>query len=260
MTDAPMGRPLLEVDGLTVTFPGPEGRLAVVRDFSLAMGREKIGIVGESGSGKSITARSILGLVRSPGEVTARRLVLDGTDLLALKPGGWRSLRGRKVGMILQDPKFSLNPVQRIGDQIEETMRLHERIARSERRARALAMLEAVGIEDPERVYRAYPHELSGGMGQRAMIAAMLVSSPDLLIADEPTSALDVTVQKTILDQLGRMTGELGTAVMLITHDLGLAAERASRVVVMNRGRIVEQGPARQILPTLSRDAAWESA
>ena len=284
MSEAAGNRPLLDVDGLTVTFPGPEGRLAVVRDVSLAMGREKIGIVGESGSGKSITARSILGLVRSPGEVTARRLVLDGTDLLALKPGGWRSLRGRKVGMILQDPKFSLNPVQRIGDQIEETMRLHERTARSERRARALAMLEAVGIEDPERVYRAYPHELSGGMGQRAMIAAMLVSSPDLLIADEPTSALDVIVREQVLRLLDRLVVERGLGLVLISHDLPMVARFCDRILVMHSGRVVETLDAKhlaaaahpytrgllaclpsaatrgRLLPTLARDAGWESA
>jgi peptide/nickel transport system ATP-binding protein len=272
------------VDGLTVTFPSPEGRLAVVRDFALTMGREKIGIVGESGSGKSITARSILGLVREPGAVTARRLRLDGTDLLALDASGWRALRGRKVGMILQDPKFSLNPVQRIGDQIEETLRLHERTSRSERRARALAMLEAVGIEDPERMYRAYPHELSGGMGQRAMIAAMLVSSPDLLIADEPTSALDVIVREQVLRLLDRLVAERGLGLILISHDLPMVARFCDRILVMYRGRVVETLDARRLsdaahpytrgllaclpsaatrgrlLPTLARDAAWEIA
>jgi peptide/nickel transport system ATP-binding protein len=276
--------PLLDVDGLTVTFPSPEGRLAVVRDFALAMGREKIGIVGESGSGKSITARAVLGLVRAPGAVTARRLALDGTDLLALDARGWRALRGRKVGMILQDPKFSLNPVQRIGDQIEETMRLHERIGRAGRRARALAMLEAVGIDDPERVYRAYPHELSGGMGQRAMIAAMLVSSPDLLIADEPTSALDVIVREQVLRLLDRLVAERGLGLILISHDLPMVARFCDRILVMYRGRVVESLDAKhldsashpytrgllacfpspasrgRLLPTLSRDPAWERA
>jgi peptide/nickel transport system ATP-binding protein len=275
--------PLLDVEGLTVTFPGEGGPVTVVRDFGLAMGREKVGIVGESGSGKSITARSILGLVRHPGRMTARKMMLAGTDLLSLDPKGWRDVRGRKVGMILQDPKFSLNPVKRIGNQIEETLRLHGTGDRASRRARALETLQAVGIEDPERVYRAYPHELSGGMGQRAMIAAMLVSSPELLIADEPTSALDVIVREQVLRLLDQIAVERGLGLILISHDLPMVARFCDRIVVMYRGRVVEtlrarelhaaehpytQGllaclpsPAKrgQMLPTLSRDAAWEA-
>ena len=284
MTEPHGGRPLLSVEGLTVTFPAPEGPHAVVRDFALTMGREKIGIVGESGSGKSITARSILGLVRHPGRVTARRMELDGTDLLSLTPKGWREVRGKRVGMILQDPKFSLNPVKRIGTQIEETMRLHERIGRAGRRARAVAMLEAVGIDDPERAYRAFPHELSGGMGQRAMIAAMLVSSPNLLIADEPTSALDVIVREQVLRLLDRLVAERGLGLVLISHDLPMVARFCDRILVMYRGRVVEDVRASELhaathpytrgllaclpsaqsrgrmLPTLSREAAWETA
>ena len=284
MTEPQGGRPLLAVEGLTVTFPAPEGPHAVVRDFELTMGREKIGIVGESGSGKSITARSILGLVRHPGRVTARRMELDGTNLLSLSPKGWREVRGKRVGMILQDPKFSLNPVKRIGHQIEETLRLHERVDRGERRRRALEILQAVGIDDPERAYRAYPHELSGGMGQRAMIAAMLVSSPDLLIADEPTSALDVIVREQVLRLLDRLVGERGLGLILISHDLPMVARFCDRILVMYQGRVVETVRASELhsaihpytrgllaclpssqsrgrmLPTLNREASWESA
>ncbi|HEY8383437.1 MAG TPA: ABC transporter ATP-binding protein [Microvirga sp.] len=276
--------PLLDVEGLTVTFPAAEGRLPVVRDFALTMGREKIGIVGESGSGKSITARSILGLVRPPGQVTARRMQLGGTDLTSLTPKGWRDIRGKQVGMILQDPKFSLNPVKRIGGQIEETLRLHDSIGRRERRRRALETLHAVGIDDPERVYRAFPHELSGGMGQRAMIAAMLVSSPDLLIADEPTSALDVIVREQVLRLLDHLVSQRGLGLILISHDLPMVARFCDRILVMYHGRVVEQVRASELhaanhpytrglldclpkagsrgcmLPTLSRDAAWEQA
>ncbi len=279
-----MTQPLLQVDGLTVTFPTPSGPVSVVRDFSLTMGREKIGIVGESGSGKSMTARAILGLVRPPGQVTARDLQLEDTDLTSLSPRGWRALRGKKAGMILQDPKFSLNPVKRIGNQIEETLRLHEPIGRSERRARALAILEDVGIDDPIRVYKAYPHELSGGMGQRAMIATMLVSSPTLLIADEPTSALDVIVREQVLRLLDTLVTERGLGLILISHDLPMVARFCDRILVMYRGRVVESLDARNLdtathpytrgllaclpspatrghmLPTLSRDPSWESA
>jgi len=279
-----MTSPLLHVDGLTVTFPTPEGPLSVVRDFALTMGREKVGIVGESGSGKSMTARATMGLVRAPGTVTARAMRLQDTDLLKLSQRGWRDLRGRKAGMILQDPKFSLNPVKRIGAQIEETMRLHERVGRRERRDRALAILEAVGIDDPRRVYDAFPHELSGGMGQRAMIATMLVSSPDLLIADEPTSALDVIVREQVLRLLDKLVAERGLGLILISHDLPMVARFCDRILVMYRGRVVESLDARHLheakhpytrgllaclpspasrgrmLATLSRDAAWETA
>ncbi|HLM39129.1 MAG TPA: ABC transporter ATP-binding protein [Microvirga sp.] len=279
-----MTQPLLHVDGLNVTFNTSGGPLVAVRDFSLSMGREKIGIVGESGSGKSMTARAVLGLVREPGRVTARTLRLNETDLLSLSPHGWRALRGKKVSMILQDAKFSLNPVKRTGNQIEETLRLHERMSRRERRERALAILQAVGIDDPARVYQAFPHELSGGMGQRAMIAIMLVSSPDLLIADEPTSALDVIVREQVLRLLNTLVAERGLGLILISHDLPMVARFCDRILVMYRGRVVETLDAKnlgaashpytrgllaclpspvtrgQMLPTLSRDPAWEDA
>ncbi len=275
---------LLAVDGLDVRFPTPQGMAHVVRGVSFAMGREKLGIVGESGSGKSMTARAILGLVRRPGVVAARRLQLGSTDLAALSPDGYRRLRGKRATMILQDPKFSLNPVQRIGRQIEETILLHERTSAAERRARALAMLAAVRIDDPQRVYDAYPHELSGGMGQRAMIAAMLVGDPELLIADEPTSALDVLVRDQVLALIDDLAARRGFGLILISHDLNMVARFCDRIIVMHRGRVVETLAAGALsearhpytrglvaclpgratrgrdLPVLARDAAWEDA
>lgn len=282
MTDA--GRPLLDVEGLTVAFPSPHGEIAVVRDVSFSMGREKIGIVGESGSGKSMTARALMGLVPRPGRMTARRLRLGDTDLGGLDAAGWRGLRGRRIGMILQDPKYSLNPVQRIGAQIEETLMLHGDFTRAERRTRALEVLAAVGIEDPERIHGAFPHELSGGMGQRAMIAVMLVLSPELLIADEPTSALDVIVREQVLALIDRLQAERGLGLILISHDLPMVARFCDRIIVMYRGRVVESLASRHLdearhpytrgliaclpspgargrdLPVLRRDPAWEAA
>ena len=278
-----MTEPLLDVEGLNVTFPTPQGEARVVRDFALTMGREKIGIVGESGSGKSMTARAILGLVRRPGIVTARRMRLGGTDLTTLAPADYRKLRGKRAAMILQDPKFSLNPVQRIGRQIEETILLHENVSAAERKARALAMLTAVGIDDPARVYAAYPHELSGGMGQRAMIATMLVGSPELLIADEPTSALDVLVRDQVLALIDDLARKNGFGLILIAHDLNMVARFCNRILVMYRGRVVETLASNALsdakhpytqglvaclpsaltrgrdLPVLARDAAWEA-
>jgi len=279
MADAP----LLDVDGLTVTFPSSQGDTAVVRDVSLTMGREKIGIVGESGSGKSMTARALVGLVRRPGRVTSKRMRLGDVDLAALDERGFRAIRGKRIAMILQDPKFSLNPVQQVGRQIEETLLLHASMSGAARRERALDMLAEVGIDDPARVYKAYPHELSGGMGQRAMIAAMLVGSPDLLIADEPTSALDVMIRDQVLALMERLAQERGFGLVIISHDLNMVARFCDRIVVMYRGRIVEtlssgalhaathpytQGlvaclPGRRTrhrdLPVLSRDPSWEA-
>jgi peptide/nickel transport system ATP-binding protein len=279
----PAEAPLLSVEGLTVTFPSRAGPLAVVRDVSFQMGRERIGIVGESGSGKSMTARALMGLVAKPGQVEARRLAFGDTDLAALDAKGWRALRGRRIGMILQDPKHALNPVLRIGAQIEETLVLHGGFTRAERREKALAVLAAVGIDDPARVHAAFPHELSGGMGQRAMIAIMLVSSPDLLIADEPTSALDVIVREQVLFLIGKLQAERGMGLILISHDLPMVARFCDRIIVMYRGRIVETVESRHLaaarhpytqgliaclpspasrgrdLPVLARDPAWET-
>ncbi|MFI4995767.1 MAG: ATP-binding cassette domain-containing protein, partial [Hyphomicrobiales bacterium] len=185
--------PLLEVEDLDVTFEGGRAPLRAVRDVSFTLRRERLGIVGESGSGKSTTGRALLGLLPQSAKVSARRMSFEGTQLLGLSAGGWRKLRGRRMSMVMQDPKFSLNPVLKVGKQIMETLRLHSDVSSAEAKRQALAMLEAVRIRDPESVFHLHPHQLSGGMGQRVMIAAMLIAEPDLLIADEPTSALDVT-------------------------------------------------------------------
>jgi len=209
-----------------------------VRGVSFAMGREKLGIVGESGSGKSQTGRAILGLTE--GLVQAEALRFKDLDLLTLGRRPRRALRGGGIGMVMQDPKFSLNPVMRVGKQLVEALQAHERVSVREAQQQALAMLKAVQIDDPERVYRAFPHELSGGMGQRAMIAMMLLPGPDLLIADEPTSALDVTVQQTVLRILDRLVVDRGMGLILISHDLDLVATFCDRILVMYAGRIVE--------------------
>ncbi len=193
---------LLSVENLRVTFPSDQGPVEVVRGLSFTLGRERLGIVGESGSGKSMTGRAIMGLVPAPGRVTADQMTFDGRDLRNLSEDAMRDLRGTAMSMVLQDPKFSLNPVIRIGEQIEEAMAVHGTLGRRERRERMLEALAAVRIKDPERVARLFPHEVSGGMGQRAMIAMMVVLEPTLMIADEPTSALDVSVRGQVLDIL----------------------------------------------------------
>ena len=233
-------RPLLTVENLWVRFSGRTGPVEAVRGVGFAMGREKLGIVGESGSGKSMTGRSILRLVPPPGRVTAGRLDFDGVDLGALDDAGMRRIRGRRISMVMQDAKFSLNPVMTVGQQIDEAYRAHAEVAPPEARRRTLDMLAAVRIRDPERVYRAYPHELSGGIGQRAMIAMMLSPDPDLLIADEPTSALDVTVQLQVLAILDDLVSRRGMGLIFISHDLNLVASFCDRVLIMYAGRIVE--------------------
>ncbi len=271
--------PLLAVDNLRIAFPSRTGPVEVVRGVSFTLGRERLGIVGESGSGKSQTGRALLGLTPVSGKATADRLEFDGIDLRRADAKLWRSLRGARLSMVMQDPKFSLNPVMTIGRQIEEAVRLHG--GASEARDRSLAMLEAVQIRDPKRVMAAYPHELSGGMGQRAMIAMMLVTEPDLLIADEPTSALDVTVQVEVLRILDRLVSERGMGLIFISHDLRLVSTFCDRVLVMYAGQVVEEIAAADLgsathpytrgllhclprieggvrpLPTLTRDAAW---
>jgi peptide/nickel transport system ATP-binding protein len=239
--------PLLSVEDLHVRFPGRVSTVEAVRGVSFDVGREKLGIVGESGSGKSMTGRAILRLVPPPGRVTARRLVFEGTDLLAASEAEMREIRGRRIAMVLQDPKFSLNPVMPVGDQVAEALRVHSGASWREARRRALEMLEAVRIRDPERVYRAYAHEVSGGMGQRAMIAMMLAAGPDLLIADEPTSALDVTVQMQVLAILDDLVTERGMGLVFISHDLNLVASFCDRVLIMYAGRIVETCRARDL-------------
>ena len=233
--------PLLEVEDLNVSFPGRGGITRAVRNASFSLGRERLGIVGESGSGKSTTGRALLGLVSAPGAVTAERMSFAGQDLRGLTDADWQRLRGRRMSMVMQDPKYSLNPVLKIGEQIEETYRLHRRSSQGEARKRALAMLEAVKIRDPDLVYHLYAHQLSGGMGQRAMIAMMLIAEPDLLIADEPTSALDVTVQNEVLRILDNLVADRGMGLIFISHNLTIVGSFCDRVLVMYGGRIVEE-------------------
>jgi peptide/nickel transport system ATP-binding protein len=276
-----MNAPLLEVDDLRVRFHLRTGIVEAVRGVSFQLGRERLGIVGESGSGKSQTGRAILGLTPPPGEVTAKRLAFDGIDLLTASRRTLRALRGGRISMVMQDPKYSLNPVMTIGEQIIEAYRAHRKAGRGEARDKALAMLEAVKMRDPGRVFALYPHEVSGGMGQRAMIAMMLVTDPDLLIADEPTSALDVTVQMEVLRILDELVSERGMGLIFISHDLKLVSSFCNRVLVMYAGHVVEELEARHLreakhpytqglmrclptlkddmrpLPTLDRDPAW---
>jgi len=238
---------LLTVDDLRVTFPTRAGTINAVRGVSFTLGRERLGIVGESGSGKSQTGRAIMGLTPAHAAISANTLNFDGIDLLAASVKERRALRGNRISMILQDPKYSLNPVMSIGRQIVETLRAHQRVSRAEARRRALDMLAAVQIRDPERVYDLHPHEVSGGMGQRAMIAMMLITGPELLIADEPTSALDVTVQLDVLRILDNLVRDRGMGLIFISHDLRLVSSFCDRVMVMYAGRIVEEIAAKDL-------------
>ncbi len=276
------GKAVLEVEDLRVSFPNRDGgRTEAVRGVSFTLGRERLGIVGESGSGKSQTGRAILGLTAPEGLVTAKRLEFHGVDLLRCTPQQRREMRGGRISMVLQDPKYSLNPVMTIGDQVVETLRAHTRISAKDARARALAALVAVQIDQPERVYGLYPHEVSGGMGQRAMIAMMLIADPELLIADEPTSALDVTVQLQVLAILDALVVRRGMGLIFISHDLRLVSTFCDRILVMYAGKIVEEvsagnlaaaqhpytqgllnclprlGDNRHPLPTLDRQPEW---
>ncbi len=272
---------LLEIENLRVSFDTEAGPVEAVRGISFGVNRERVAIVGESGSGKSVTGRSILRLVRPPGRVTADTLRFDGQDLLSLSERKMRAIRGQRIAMVMQDPKFALNPVMTIGDQMTEGLRRRDGLSRRKATARAIDMLAAVQIRDGERVMRAYPHEMSGGMGQRVMIAMMLIPDPDLLIADEPTSALDVTVQAEVLAILDDLVKERGMGLIFISHDLRLVSRFCDRVLVMYLGKIVERLDARDLesaqhpytrgllnclpsiggdrsaLPVLDRDAAW---
>jgi len=231
---------LVRVENLCVSFPGHNKTVEAVRGLSFSVGRERVGIVGESGSGKSLTGRAILRLIRPPGIMTADKIEFNGIDLMSLTEKQMRDIRGHKISMVMQDPKYSLNPVQRVGEQIAEAYRVHNRTSKKQARQRALDMLESVQIRDPERVYNTYPHEVSGGMGQRIMIAMMLAPEPDLLIADEPTSALDVTVQMQVLGVMDKLVREKGMGLIFISHDLNLVASFCDRVIIMYAGRIVE--------------------
>lgn len=276
-----MSGALLEVEDLSVSFPGRSGITRAVRNVSFTLGRERLGIVGESGSGKSTTGRALLGLIPRPGIVTARKMEFSGENLLAHTDADWQRLRGRRMSMIMQDPKYSLNPVMKVGRQIGETCRLHLGSDSRDAQRRSLAMLEAVKIRDPEMVYHLYPHQLSGGMGQRAMIAMMLVAEPDFLIADEPTSALDVTVQNDVLRILDDLVRDRGMGLIFISHNLTVVSSFCDRVVIMYGGKIMEQCEARKLnearhpytraliaaapsldeakaeLATVARDPAW---
>ncbi|MDJ0387992.1 ABC transporter ATP-binding protein [Roseomonas sp. E05] len=272
---------LVEIRDLRVDFPTPTGFTHAVRGVSFSLGREKLGIVGESGSGKSVTGRALMRLLPEAARVRAGALRFDGIDILGASERQMRSLRGGRIGLIMQDPKFSLNPVMTVGNQIAEAWLAHQKGGRREAREAALALLEQVRIRDPKRVLESYPHEVSGGMGQRVMIAMMLAPNPDLLIADEPTSALDASVQAEILKLIEDLVSARGMGLMLISHDLPLVSRFCDRVVVMYAGQVMEELPARDLhraqhaytrgllecmpslshkrarLPTLSRDPSW---
>ncbi len=273
--------PLLRIKDLSVTFDTPRGQVKAVRGVTFNLGRERLGIVGESGSGKSQTGRAILKLIAGNGRVTADRIEFDGLDIINASERDMRSIRGARISMIMQDPRYSLNPVVKVGDQIAEAYRIHSRVSPREARIKALEMLETVQIRDHEKVYALYPHEVSGGMGQRIMIAMMLIPNPDIIIADEPTSALDVTVQMQVLGLLDDMVRDRGMGLILISHDLGLVSSFCDRVIVMYGGRVMEvleankmdkaqhpytkglmncsprlQDP-KAVLPTLQRDPNW---
>lgn len=275
--------PLLTVENLKVGFPTRTGLVEAVRGVSFTLGKERLGIVGESGSGKSQTGRAIMGLTPKHANITADRLNFAGHDLLSLSDKERRTIRGKRIAMILQDPKYSLNPVMKIGRQIVETLRTHEPVGSAEAKRRALEMLEAVQIRNPERVFELYPHEVSGGMGQRVMIAMMLVCGPELLIADEPTSALDVTVQLEVLGILDKLVRERGMGLIFVSHDLRLVSSFCDRVNVMYAGKVVEElssanlseakhpytqgllnclpkiGESRHPLPVLERKVEWRA-
>ena len=239
---------LLDVQHLSVTF-GSKEAAPVVNDVSLAIAPgETLGLVGESGSGKSVTAFSILRLLQPPGQVTGGRVIFEGQDLLALPEREMRAIRGARISLIFQEPMSALNPVMRVGDQIAEAITAHEAVSRTVARSRAVELMDAVRITDPARRVRDYPHQLSGGMRQRVMIAIALARRPPLVIADEPTTALDVTIQAQMLDLLRELQARYHLALLLITHDFGVVAEMADRVAVMRAGRILEDGPVRQIL------------
>jgi len=239
---------LLSVRNLRVTFDTETGPVEAVRGVSFDLGRERLGIVGESGSGKTMTGRSVLRLIRPPGRIEADAMTFDGIDIANASESQMRALRGPRMAMVMQDPKYSLNPVMKVGAQLMEGLRQRDRTGRAEAYAKAVTALEAVQIRDPARVMEAYPHELSGGMGQRVMLAMMLIPNPDLLIADEPTSALDVTVQAEVLSILDRLVRDRGMGLIFISHDLRLVARFCDRVLVMYKGRVVEEIAARDLM------------
>jgi peptide/nickel transport system ATP-binding protein len=272
---------MVRIENLTISFPSPQGMSQAVRGVSMNLGAEKLGIVGESGSGKSLTARALLRLLPPAARVTADRLEFDGIDILKASERDMRAIRGKRAGLILQDPKYSLNPIMTAGSQIAEAWRNQRKGSAREAREAAIDLLAQVQIRDPRRVADSYPHELSGGMGQRVMIAMMLAPDPELLIADEPTSALDASVQAEILRLMEDLVSRRGMGLILISHDLPLVSHFCDRVAVMYAGRVVEELAAHDLvraqhaytrglldclptlshpktrLPVMSRDPAW---
>ena len=272
---------LLSVKDLQVTFDTHRGPVHAVRGVSFDLGRERLGIVGESGSGKSQTGRALLRLSAGNGRITSDRMEFDGIDLMKASERDMRKIRGARISMIMQDPRYSLNPVVKVGDQITEAFLIHSKATKREAREHAMEMLATVQIREPEKVYEMYPHQVSGGMGQRVMIAMMLIPNPDIIIADEPTSALDVTVQMQVLALLDDMVRDRGMGLILISHDLNLVASFCDRVLVMYAGQVMEvieagnlhdaQHPytkgllscvpelqhPQDMLPVLKRDANW---
>ncbi|HWY89778.1 MAG TPA: ABC transporter ATP-binding protein [Solirubrobacteraceae bacterium] len=254
----PAEESLLRVEDLRVTYATEDGTVQAVDGISYELGRGRtLGIVGESGSGKTVAALSVLGLTRAEGATVSGRVSFEGRDLLALEESELRAIRGDEIAMVFQDPLSSLHPMYRVGAQIVEAIRAHRDIAKAPARARAIELLELVGIPEPSVRVDSYPHELSGGQRQRAMIAMALSGDPKLLIADEPTTALDVTVQAQILALLSRLQRERGMALVLVTHDLGVVAEMADEIAVMYAGRIVEHAPAERLFAVPEHPYTW---
>ena len=275
--------PLLDIKNLRVTFRTSHGIVEAVRGIGFTLGRERLGIVGESGSGKSQTGRAILGLTAGNGTISADLLNFDGQDMRNLSEREWRTIRGKRISMVMQDPIYSLNPVMTVGRQVVEAYTTHHKVSPREAREKTLEMFAAVKIRDPDAVFDRYPHEVSGGMGQRIMIAMMLIPDPDLIIADEPTSALDVTVQLQVLAILDDLVRERGMGLIFISHDLSLISSFCDRILVMYKGRIMEELKASELhkakhpytrgllnclpsldepkaeLRVLERDPAWEN-
>ena len=244
-----MTEPVLSVRDLRVEFVTRRGALKAIDGISFDIGRgEVLGVVGESGAGKSVTGSAVIGLIDPPGRIAGGEIRLSGRRIDNLPPEEMRRVRGKRIGMIFQDPLTSLNPLYRVGEQLVETIRTHTNLSSSAARQRAIDLLAEVGIPAPERRIDGYPHEFSGGMRQRVVIALALCAEPELIIADEPTTALDVSVQAQIISLLKRLGREHGTAIMLVTHDMGVIAETADRVAVMYAGRIAEIGPVREVV------------
>ena len=245
MSEDHVTKDLLAIDGLSVAFDTETGRREVLSDVSLNIGRgEILGVVGESGSGKSVTSLAVMGLLGAQGQMTRGDIRFDGVSQRSLDEAGLRARRGREMAMIFQEPMTSLNPILRVGFQIEEVLTTHLGLSRAEARERGIALLQEVGVPDPVQRYDDYPHAFSGGMRQRVMIAIAMACEPKLLIADEPTTALDVTIQAQILHLIGRLRADRGSSVMLITHDMGVIARMADRIAVMYAGEVVETAPA----------------